>query len=95
MGAVNYYNSASIKNQTPEQVFGDLVSESQYHSGHHYSGEIGMKSSFVIRKKFDASEDRSVVLDFIDEDIGENEKWGPSFAVIHGTRIYFYGYASE
>lgn len=46
MGAQDFHDTGFGK--TAQEVFDRLVRESQWRSGHEYSGEIGMKSSFKV-----------------------------------------------
>lgn len=78
MGASTFYNS--IRGTDARAAFNQLTEQSQYESGHSYSGEIGMKSTFVHIATVDTlQEARELAARLIDaEDPRVDDKWGPA-----------------
>jgi hypothetical protein len=68
------------KGTDPKAVFRTLVENARYESGRGgYSGTIAEKSDFELRSRTPMS--RQQAREFLDRDLGHNDKWGPAFAV--------------
>jgi hypothetical protein len=76
-GSADFMNYG--KGTNPGKIFSDLVDRSQYSSGSEYSGEIGMKDDFKLRRSDPMS--MSKARSFARKDIDNTDKWGPAFAV--------------
>jgi len=85
-GCFNFYMTKEIERAKAVQVFEQHVSQSQYESGHSYSGEIGMKIEIVDGpSEFETEEEaRNWVAD-------NNDKWGPAHLVRLKDGRYGYG----
>ena len=95
MGASSFSNSG--KGKTAQEVFTRLVEDSRYESGHSYSGEIGMKSSF----KMVTLPEGMTIDDFVDKCFEDDshfsqDKWGPAACVkVADGHWLFFGWASS
>jgi hypothetical protein len=83
----------------PKLVFQKLFDEARRYSGEGYSGTIAEKDGFKVRKTTPMTV--AEANKFIDQDMDNNEKWGPAFCVpVKAEGKYpdgwlFYGWASE
>jgi hypothetical protein len=95
MGASSFESSG--KGKSAKEVFDRLVSQSQYESGHSYSGEIGMKRDFQMCTLPQGMSVRDFINKcFDDESHFCQDKWGPAACVKVGEDTYvFFGYASS
>lgn len=83
-----------------KEAFDRLVADSQYESGHSYSGEIGMKHDFVHIATVDTLEDADALANKL---IGEgdpriDDKWGPAGCITIRSgdcQFLFFGWASS
>ena len=103
MGACTFETISCGK--TAQEAFDIAVSQSQYESGHSYSGEIGMKHSFkmfVFDAKIHTSVDR-LINELIMNDPKVSDKWGPAGCIDLGpsekqpslNKYVFFGFASS
>lgn len=104
MGAA--FSVCSRAAKSAEEAYRSLVADSQYESGHSYSGEIGCSHGFKMKplgqKKFTkAAKER-----WVEQAMEETDKWGPWYCLElprsaakgypRGYRIYlFAGWAPE
>jgi len=102
MGASTFVDFASKKEHaSAQEAFDCLVEESQYESGHSYSGQIGMKNGFKRAKvnvgycasKKEAIELADRLLDEEDDTYGD--KWDPAWMVECDEGWVFFGWASS
>tara|TARA_Y100000310_G_C20687215_1_gene819840 strand:+ start:1283 stop:3055 length:1773 start_codon:yes stop_codon:yes gene_type:complete len=78
----------------PRKAFSDLQDRARYEHGHGgYSGSIAEKDGYKIRSREKMSTKEAEA--FANEDIDNNDKWGPAFAVPSGNGWLFYGIASS
>lgn len=103
MGANTFINSRYGK--TAKEAFSMAVADSQYESGHSYSGAIGMKSEFVMLGKVETDDEAHAIAN---KHLGDNsspvdDKWGPAGCVEitkpqhpeNGKLFLFFGWASS
>lgn len=62
-----------------DRAFRRAQEEAGYERGHGYSGTIVEKPGYTIRKRDPMT--RSQAHEFVNQDLDNNEKWGPAFAV--------------
>ena len=77
-GATDFFNFIEVSD--PRAAFNEAVANARHESGHGgYTGTIAEKSSFVIRNRAERTYDEAQ--DFAQDDAGNNDKWGPAFAI--------------
>jgi len=78
----------------PRKIFSDLQDDAKHEYGHGgYSGSIAEKDGYKIRSREKMSTKEAEA--FANEDMDNNDKWGPAFAVPSGNGWLFYGIASS
>lgn len=101
MGACFFINVVKRKSaKDANDAFKKEVAQSQYESGHSYSGEIGMKRDFVRAKTKRCStlNEACDEADRLVEDERYSDKWGPAFLIeVDGNEggWVFFGWASS
>ena len=99
MGATNVSNSVRLKSLDKKEIstqFNEMIQNDRYENGHSYSGTIGMKNGYILKKNFPSKEG---VREYIEDTIDDNDKWDPAFLVTYPEKDYFigvfYGWVSE
>lgn len=69
-----------VRNPDPKAAFQEAVDDARYESGHGgYSGTIAEKSHYIVRTREPLTMEQA--RKYIDNDIHQNDKWGPAFAI--------------
>ena len=77
MGAQDFCSTAW--GETPEAAFREARDQAGFEHGHGYSGSLAEKHDFVLlTRTFKTSQDAYA---FIRHEIGQNDKWGPAWAL--------------
>lgn len=86
MGATNIRVSVLAKtDEEAKKKFEVACEQSRYEDGHSYSGCIGMKYTFKIRKRFDKTFDEEIE-NFVEEDEMRNDKYDKNaYCVVYNT----------